>query len=168
MHVQEIRVISLGFTGTRFGCSPHQLSELRRAMTDLLLIRDSGPGVGLMTAPIFIHGGCVGADTEFHVIARQLMFPSSIVHVRPGPDGYSADEINCEPDEFSRVVVHDPDTHMRRNRAIVSDASVMFACPLEMEVQERGGTWKTIGFTRRAMKPLAIFWRDGTVTKENW
>jgi hypothetical protein len=69
----------------------------------------------------------------------------------------------CEFDE-----TRPPLKHMQRNKAIVAESDVVIACPLDMVEKTIGGTWKTIGFTRKAGRPLAIVWRDGTVTKERW
>jgi len=56
---------------------------------------------------------------------------------------------------------------MKRNKAIVAEAHVMLAAPRDMTEQQYGGTWKTIGMTRKAKKPLVIVFPDGT-TQGEW
>ena len=44
----------------------------------------------------------------------------------------------------------------------------MIAAPADMAGQPHGGTWQTVRSARRASKPLAICYPDGSVAKERW
>ena len=125
----------LGFTGTRHGMNVHQRS------TVFELLRQHG-AAGLVAH----HGDCVGADAQFHQLCRSLLGADVQIIIHPGPPGdpYRAD---CIGD-----LVLTPSQHMKRNLAIVNASSVMVAGPLEDEPQPRGGTWRTIGMARKALK----------------
>jgi hypothetical protein len=143
--------LHIGFTGTRRGMTTAQFAAIRELI--------GTPDFDYHDHWTIHHGDCVGADAEFHALMTTMIGVRSVIH--PGPIGeYSA---GCVGDER-----REPWAHMRRNRAIVAAATVMIAAPAEMLPRKRGGTWATIGFTRRAKKPLAIVWPDGTVTKERW
>ncbi len=136
----------VGFTGTRHGMTPQQV-----ASTYDLLHRI----VGVTHAH---HGDCVGADADFHAMATRLQL-WRVGHL-PVDETHRA---FCAFDE-----VRSPLKHMQRNKAIVVGADVMIACPFDAIEKSVGGTWKTVGFTRKAGKPLAIVWPSGDVTTERW
>ncbi|HEV7559639.1 MAG TPA: hypothetical protein VGO00_29385 [Kofleriaceae bacterium] len=106
------------------------------------------------------HGDCVGADGEFHDLARAR--PGSFIVIHPGPTT-DADHAGKTADER-----REPMNHMKRNKTIVAESNFVIATPFEDVEQEFGGTWKTIGMARKAKRPLAIVMRDGTVTRERW
>jgi len=136
-------MIHVGFTGTR-----HGMVELQRSAIRLLLLglyRDVG-----VTCH---HGDCIGADADFHKIARGLGF--WVVGHIPSDDTHRA---FCDFDE-----VREPLTYMKRNRAIVDVASVVLATPFEMTEQARGGTWSTIRMARRAGRETVVVLPDGAV-----
>ena len=141
----------IGFTGTRHGLMP-----LQRAAVGAVLeqVADAGGFVAH-------HGDCIGADAEFHDLCRML--PGSLIIVHPGP-------LDDLPNQAGRVGderrAHLP--HMRRNKNIVTAATVMIAAPFELTPQEHGGTWRTIEMARKARRPLAIASRDGVTAKERW
>lgn len=144
-------MIEIGFTGTRHGMSARQLESVRK------IVKKSTAGTTTFRAH---HGDCVGADCEFHAIAVEADSDAWTV-IHPGPIGeHSA---GCVGDDR-----HDPLPHMLRNRRIVAASTVMIATPFEATEQPRGGTWATIRIARKAGKPLAIAWPDGSVTKERW
>lgn len=145
-------VIHIGFTGTRNGMTDRQLAMV------LLIVRDQvrmPSGVRDLTAH---HGDCLGADAQFHRIARDVPGSWLVGHI-PAID---VDRAFCAFDE-----VRDPLPYMRRNREIVRAAHLMIAAPPTLEELQHGGTWRTIGLARKANVPLAIVRLDGTVTWEN-
>ena len=73
-----------------------------------------------------------------------------------------ADRARCDHDEL-----REPLTHMKRNKAIVTEAQLMMAVPRDMTEQEYGGTWKTVGMARKQKKALVIVFPDGT-TQGEW
>lgn len=142
--------LSIGFTGTRHGMTSGQWHAVR----DLVFELSAGH---VFTSH---HGDCVGADEQFNEICGSFC-ARALVTVHPGPVGdLSAGCVGVER--------RAPAAHMRRNRNIVNEATVVIAAPLEMTRRERGGTWATIGMARKAGKPLAIAWPDGSLTKERW
>lgn len=144
-------MIHLGYTGTRFGMSALQWTRVHALAVDLTA------GVPFTAH----HGLCVGGDAEFHSIVRGL--PLSHVVGHPGPNwpdgGLCARITDCDE-------VMEPAPHMRRNAAVVAAAKIMIGAPYEDEPQARGGTWRTIGMARRALKcgllgSLHVVGRDG-------
>lgn len=134
-------MIHVGFTGTRFGATDVQCAAMRRVLEELAS-QD-------VTAH---HGDCVGSDAQFHAIARALRWR---VVIHPPVD--DTDRAHCQGDDAVP-----PLTHMKRNKAIVTAATLMLATPYDMTEQELGGTWKTIRMARKAKRPLVIVFPDGT------
>lgn len=63
----------VGFSGTRFGMTDYQKRNVKELLLELL--------------PEEVHhGDCVGADSEFHDIVREVL-PNCRIVIRPGPDG---------------------------------------------------------------------------------
>lgn len=143
-------MMHIGFTGTRFGMTDRQHSSVAALVAELTICK---PFAGH-------HGLCVGADSQFHHICRAFSDARVIGH--PGPDWPNGDlcsRVECD-------VTLPPLTHMKRNRAIVSDSHAMIATPFEDEPQERGGTWATIRMALRALLErrltlLYVIGRDG-------
>lgn len=151
--------MNIGFTGTRHGMTPQQHVAVYATMRELLHSVRLREAINLESIRVFAHhGDCVGADAQFHGCARRLSL--HIVGHLPVDETHRA---FCSFDE-----TREPLTHMRRNKQIVTAADIMIAAPFEAEEQQRGGTWKTIGMTRKAKKPLALVLPDGTVNLERW
>lgn len=149
-------MLHIGFTGTRHGMTEAQKLALREITADDAIAHDYWA---------IHHGDCVGADAEFHAYMTSASDPQCIRIIHPGPIGENS--AGCEIDE-RRDERRSPAPHMQRNRCIVAQSAIMIAAPYEMEPQKRGGTWATIGFAKKAGKPLAILWPDGTITRERW
>lgn len=129
----------VGFTGTRAG------------MTDAQKIT-----VGYMLADPRIthvhHGDCVGADAEFHKLARENDL--KVLISPPTDDRLRA---YCQGD-----YVAEPLGYLTRNKVIVSASDYLIATPKEMTEQPKGGTWYTVRHARSKKKRVAIVWPDGT------
>ena len=145
-------MIHVGFTGTRHGMSDAQASRVRKLVADLAEI-DS------ITCH---HGDCVGADSQFHDIARA---GDARVTIHPGQGpGLLAAGVRDELRAFCHGdITHALLGHLARNRVIVSESDCMIAAPFEMQHQTRGGTWYTIDFASKVGKPLVIVLRDGSI-----
>lgn len=132
--------LHIGFTGTRHGMSKEQ-------MLGVAQIIDETNVFGLISFADMTgrHGLCVGADEDFHAICRQRQI-AVIGH--PGPDW--PDGKLCAYTICGNTL--EPMPHMKRNAAIVAASAIMIATPLESEPQALGGTWKTIGMARKALK----------------
>ena len=130
----------VGFTGTREGMTQVQLSTVTR----LLLGADEGH-----------HGDCVGGDEQFHVICQELAIP---IHLHPPEDdrwrAFCPGATRIEP----------PRPYLVRDRIIVDMVELLVAAPKEDEEPEpmRGqGTWYTVRYARRSIKPFRIVWPNG-------
>jgi hypothetical protein len=118
------------------------------------LIRDTN-----ITA--FVHGCCLGADTEAVVHVRHH-HPQAVVIARPGniPRWHSPKAL-----EMSTLKLR-PKKCLDRNRDIVHDGEdLLISCPSGPEVL-RSGTWSTTRYGRKLTRRIVIVWPDGTVTEE--
>jgi hypothetical protein len=137
----------IGFTGTRGGMTKEQ-----REIVDGLLVLFAT----FMEPPIeAIHGDCLGADDDFDQMCKANGIPTS-----------------CLPCTFENMRAYctearaEPRPPMQRNRDIVAMADRMIACPPNFERIKKGsGTWATIGFAKKAGKPLMIVYPDGTMER---
>ena len=135
----------VGFTGTRSGMTDPQKHNVLKGLS--LTQQVHGDKI------IAVHGDCIGADADFHHICVALGIR---VHIKPCT--FENMRAFCKADKEDK-----PLRPMQRNRNIVAAASVMYACPPNMEAIKKGsGTWATIGFARKANKSLFIFYPDGS------
>jgi hypothetical protein len=136
-------LVHIGFTGTRHGMSVPQ----HAAVDALLSLFD----------PLWVHhGDCVGADEQFHALARKYRHR---VHLHPPvKDDKRA---FCDWDKIS-----DPFPYLTRDRHIVAASSLLLATPYEMTKQFRGGTWTTIRYAREANLDRIIILPDGSIYPE--
>jgi hypothetical protein len=109
------------------------------------------------------HGMCVGADAQFHFMAKALgYFMIGCPGVTQGGEEWQrSDKCQCD-----LVVPAKP--FLVRNRDIVRESDVLIATPKQVKEQFRGsGTWATIRYAREAKLPLVIIWPDGVGLVEN-
>lgn len=155
-------MLSIGFTGTRYGMSPQQHLAVGRIAVEVLYSSTHPRSDRDDVAKFLVNiGDCIGADGEFFDIMRP--FRGSWLVGHPGPLNDAERQAGRDYDERRP---HSP--HMKRNQAIVDESNVMIATPFEMAEQHHGGTWRTIGFARKAGRPLAIVDRNGGVAFERW
>lgn len=145
--------MNIGFTGTRNGMTEEQKHEVETLLKRFL--------VGHVH-----HGDCVGADADFHSIARSLQHPLDSSSKR------FAVIIHPPVDESHRAFCKDAwirpaKTHFARNRDIVIECDILIATPRLMIEEDHGGTWYTIRFARKQSKRIVIMWPNGSVTQEN-
>ena len=139
----------IGFTGTRRGMTKAQWDGVLTMLSHY--VQTYGNLV------IGLHGDCIGADDHFDNICASLNVRRNI-----RPCTFSNMRANCVQKGAREIA--SPERPMQRNRDIVADADVMFACPPNNEEIKRGsGTWATIRFAKRARKQLHIFFPDGSV-----
>lgn len=133
-----------GFTGTRRGMSPNQLAEL----SDLFFGNVRNITMG-------IHGGCVGADAEFHGLCRDY---GVCTEIRPGYSVKDPSDMSLRAGlKADRTRI--PDTHFRRNRSIVNSCDFLIAAPYDLGRQTKGGTWYTIGYAKSKGREIIILKR---------
>jgi hypothetical protein len=136
---------SLGITGTHKGTQPLQRERLR-AFVGFLVFNEAH------------HGDCIGVDSEFHDIVRELSKAVIVVHPPSNPKKRA-----WKQGDF--ILKEKP--FMVRDDDIIAESDLMLAAPFQFDEQGKGsGTWAVIRHTRKAHKPLVIIWPDGTFTPE--
>ncbi len=124
-----------------------QKLALYKELTRILEI--AGEGIN-----IFVHhGSCIGADEEFHYIAKSLCLP---VIIHPPINQYKMAKL--EGDE-----VRQPKDYLKRNHDIVNESGFIFGCP-SGDVQElRSGTWATLRYAKKMNKLFRVIYPGGAV-----
>ena len=130
----------VGFTGTRAGMTAEQIAKVSK------IFREAMPFT-------FVHGDCIGADTDAHHLALKagaevIMRPCTLTKQRSFSEGAEK--------------VYPPKPPLDRNREIVADSTLMIATPKGFSEESSGGTWYTIRYARSMKKPLIIVWPDGS------
>ena len=140
--------MKIGFTGTAKGMTGSQRLALAH-------------GLQAFDPTEAHHGDCVGADTEFHNLIRQL-FPQAKIVGHPGFPESDSRRANNSCDEVRPIPNGGP---LKRNRNIVDEVDFMFATPLQDNEVLRSGTWSTVRYAGRpnVNRPLMIIWPDGAV-----
>ncbi len=144
-----MNTFKIGFSGTRFGMQDSQKSRLFGLFEQIVKwYRFLGYEVEVH------HGDCVGADEEFHHMARGLGVDKIVIHP-PTVDEHRA---FCEADES-----RSPYPHLTRNTHIVQEADVMLTAPPTDQEQVRGGTWSTTRLAREQRKLWYAVLPSGTL-----
>jgi hypothetical protein len=138
----------VGFTGTKDGLTPPQLTALETLLAAI-------PG-----ARTLHHGDCVGADDAAHHLARRFGW-RIVVHPpinQARACGHIGD-LRLPPKDF-----------LARNADIVAAAAeaagLLVACPGQAEERLRSGTWATVRRGRRARIPVGLVLPDGSTRWE--
>ena len=135
---------TFAFTGTRKGMSREQ----KRSVFKLL-----HNAVDLQVR----HGGCHGADTDFHQIALK---EGLVIYVHPG------DAQQATAFQGGRCIVHTPPLpYLKRNHIMVDYCDALIACPSGQE-RVRSGTWATVRYARRQGKPIFLVQKGGRILEE--
>jgi len=142
----------LGFTGTRLGMSESQ----RQEVWEFFRVYNQPQG----EIELALHGGCLGADAEFHNICDELGIP---IQIYPGHSVHNPKDLSMRA-ELSASVIHPSETYLARNRKIVEKCNHLIACPYATE--SRGGTWYTIKYAKRCSVPYTILMRNWTETHD--
>lgn len=110
-------------------------------------------------ASLFIHGDCVGADADAHIVANKLGIQ---IHKRPC-------NLNSQRAFMAGgLVIAEPENPLDRNRKIIDDGEILVACPGELFEELRSGTWAAIRYARKINKAIILLWPNGKVDFENW
>lgn len=134
----------VGFTGTQVGMTQSQKLHVWRALCTHLVDNE------LWVA----HGDCIGADHDFHRMARQL---GCKVHLFPPIK--KDKRAFCDHD-----LIEPPDEYLARDHAIVESVEAMLATPGQENEILRSGTWATIRYSRKTDTPLTVISPSGLVT----
>ena len=130
--------MKFGFTGTQRGMTPFQRQEVAEFLDH-------------HRPEIAIHGGCIGADEDFHRLCQERKIPIR-VHL---PNNLSKTSKYVLADEKAVLVSRGRD-YLQRNQDIVDEASGLIATPKEQNEVLRSGTWATIRRAKKAGKIVMI------------
>jgi hypothetical protein len=133
--------VSIAFTGTRTGLSSKQRISLITTITQLKPRRVT-------------HGGCIGADKEFHDICKLLNIPTYI-----HPCNIKSKRAEC----LGAIFVFSPLPPLERNKIIVDESELLIATPKTKNEILRSGTWSTIRYARKIGKRVIIIYPDGCI-----
>lgn len=142
------KVIDVGFTGTRAGCTLDQKHKLDDVLAEL---QDAGA--------VWMHNGdAIGADLE---AAWAWWYIGGKIHLRPCTHKDRA---------FFELYqkIEKPKAPLDRNRDIVTACDVLVAISATMEETPRGGTWSTIRYADARKKKIIIIFPNGSIEKRNF
>lgn len=131
----EVKPMKVGFTGTQRGMTDEQKMWLNIAFQK---IRGEWE---------FHHGDCIGADADAHDIAVEWG-AKIVLH----PPWVAAKRAFKETFWQKRPQMN----YLDRNKEIVKETQVLIGMPGEDEEQLRSGTWSTIRYARKTLKPVRI------------
>jgi hypothetical protein len=129
----------LAFTGTRRGMTDRQLSIVEG------LIEQHRPDIA-------VHGGCLGADDEFHTLCIRFNIP----FVEVFPSNIPTMRALCIGSKYTIVSVAAPQPPLDRNWDIVRKADLLIACPDTELERVRSGTWATVRISSRLDIPCLV------------
>lgn len=137
-------IVTVGFTGARRGMTEAQ----KKGVTNVLWC---------LHAKRVVHGDCLGADADFHEIAKKMG-----LGVRLRPSNHERQRAFCEDADEVRA----PAEPLVRNKHIVSDSEVLIATPETDTEVTRSGTWSTVRQARRVRSPVILVLPDGRIIDE--
>jgi hypothetical protein len=140
-NIPKIEVV--GFTGDEDGMNGRQHRRLDQIL-------------GILKSKKFVHGSCVGADTQAHHLAVRHgmvieIFPCDLAHMQV---------------KLPAKIIHPIKRPLDRNRDIVAVSNILLATPKELTEIRRSGPWATIRYARLAGIPRVIILPDGKVQIE--
>ena len=100
----------------------------------------------------FHHGDCIGADEQFHAVAKRIGF-KIIIH----PPENNSKRAFC----FGADTVLEEKAYLIRNHAIVDETNVLIAVPKSAAEELRSGTWATVRYARKAKHRIYILMPEG-------
>ena len=137
--------MKVGFTGTQKGMTPAQSNVIIGIMRRINLGQ---------TITEIHHGGCIGADSDFHNLCRSLKLCTPTVH--PASDVADRKRAN-----LSYAIYRYAKPALERNHDIVDSVDIILAAPAEAEEIVRSGTWSTIRYARKIGKSYYIIEPSG-------
>lgn len=130
----------IGFTGTRKG-----MTEFQKKEVELILIFHRGGTVH--------HGDCIGADAEFHLIAKKYSY---MVIVHPA-SGVGKQRAYCS----GVALILPTKPPLIRNHLILDSCDIMIATPAQYHEIMRSGTWATIRYAKKIGKIIHVIYPGG-------
>lgn len=139
----------IGFTGTRKGMSQNQFNQLMRLVEDIDVLPEFNE---------VHHGMCIGSDQDFHNFFKGFkeVYDDLKIVGHPGYGKYDGDK---RPNRANVItdITREELPYFERNRNIVDECDILLACPYD-NIQ-KGGTWYTINYAKKAGKKVIIFER---------
>lgn len=132
----------LSFTGTRKGMTPRQHSIVKQILEEF--------------EPTQVcHGGCKGADTEFHELCVYFSIP--LIEVWPSNLPHTQGVLKS-PGVSSKclVIYKPPQPPLDRNWDIIREADLVVACPDTAVENLRSGTWATVRYADQLDKTIKV------------
>lgn len=147
--------MKIGFTGTRSGMTPEQITSVAQIFDNYLCIE-------------LHHGACVGADQDAVAILKDddyayyiIAHPGISAGSRTGENPHLSQralKLSCE--------VRETKTHFTRNRDIVNETDLLIACPPCEPMPDSGGTAYTVNYAKKCGKPFVIVYPSGATQQE--
>lgn len=134
---------TIGFTGTRNGMTPAQVSAVRKLLDQV--------EVDFWAH----HGDCVGSDSQFHRLARDTR---RCIGVHGHPPVNTFFRAYCQVDREDP-----PSEYLARDRVIVANTIWLIATPAQDVEIRRSGTWATVREARRRERWISIVYPRGNV-----
>lgn len=143
--------MKIGFTGTRSGMSDRQKELVMRELS--VIVAHEKDEV------FFFHGGCVGADMDFHFFSKEFRelkdeTKKIEIHVYQGHSAKNPNDHSLRGDYRDADIIYPSKTYFERNRSIVNDCDLLIATPYNDNQQ--GGTWYTINYAKKVGKRIII------------
>ena len=138
---------TVSFTGSRRGLTQPQAITLAATLEDNKIDHVN-------------HGGCIGADEQFHGLCLGMdNNPSITIH--------PASNVNSK---YEAVLLgHDEEVEPRpaleRNKDMVAACDTLIACPDSPHELLRSGTWATIRYAKRINRDIMLILPDGTINE---
>jgi hypothetical protein len=132
----------VGYTGSRAG-----MTEAQKRVIDIFFCDNDVSEAH--------HGDCIGGDEDFHEICRHHAIP---VVLHPPED----ERLRA----FCQGAVREekPHPYLIRNKHIVNAVDLLLAAPkeeFEPDAMRGQGTWSTVRYARRSLKPMRLVWPEG-------
>lgn len=134
--------MKLAFTGTRKGMTPRQHSIVKQILEEFRPTEVA-------------HGGCVGADEEFHALC--VRFATPVIHVWwSNVEGKQAVLMGPSIGSKTLIVNHPQQPPLDRNWDIIREADLVIACPESATETLRSGTWATVRYAEQLDKTIKV------------
>ena len=146
---------AVGFTGTESGMTSAQEKGVKRLLRRLIRLAP------VEDRPLFIHGGCRGADDQAAQQAHALGY-STMAWLGPDPDRRS----EYRSDHEVPPLGEGPNAYLLRNEVIAQTCNFLIAAPKEQTEIVRSGTWSTVRYTRKEGKTVYVVQPDGRIDRE--
>ena len=137
----------LSFSGTRDGMTYKQIETVKKLLSELEPTQ-------------VIHGDAIGADEQFHqlVETHRKIFNLSIT-IKIYPSDRENQRAYCDGDQIMPQM-----SPLDRNTLIAKEGDKLLACPKEMNMALRSGTWTTIRRAKSYGKIVYVVLPNGAVT----